>query len=403
MTLASTSSNTVLAIKESTFGTTPVTGNPITLRVTGESLAFAITKQASNEINASRVTSSMVPTTASASGGIQSEMHYAGLDPLIEATLQSTWTVFGTNGVGAAVTCAFATGTITASVAPTGANAFTNLQLGQWFRVTSAGDNNGKFFKVHSSTAPTSTVITLDAGTPGVASASESCQIQTSRLTHGATMTSWTLERQTSDISVFSAFRGMTPSKMDLSLASGSLTTASFEFMGKDKVEGATTFMPGTPVVPVAYDVHSGVGGAINAIWLDGAPITGTYVKSVTLNFDNSLRAQEAIGTLGAVGIGNGTINCTLQMQVYFADSSLFNKFKNNSNTAVIFSSVDAAGNGYFFTVPKANMSDYKSNAGGKDQDMMLDLSFTALADTGNAVAALRKLLFIDRVGAAVA
>jgi hypothetical protein len=132
---------------------------------------------------------------------------------------------------------------------------------------------------------------------------------------------------------------------------------------------------------------------------MDGAPLTGTYIKSVSLDFDNSLRSQEAIGTLGAVAIAGGTIACTATAQIYFANKDMFTKFRQNVNTSLIFSSTDNDGNGYIFTLPVLNITSYKSNASAKDQDQMLDITFTALADRGNAVIALRKLLFIDRVG----
>jgi hypothetical protein len=403
MPLASSSAVAVRAIKESVFGVLPTVGNPTELRITGESLVYSISKESSKEINTSRTISSKVPVTASSSGGLQAEMQYATFDPMLESAMQSTFTAFGTNGVGVATTVAATATTLTASSATSGSSAFTNLQKGQWFRVASAGVNSGKILRVSTSVAPTSTVITLDANTPAVVSASESIQIQSARLTHGTTQTSWALERFNSDIGVYLAYTGMTPSKFDIKVASGSLSSLSFDFMGKAAVEGTATSLPGTVQPSPAYDIHSGVSGATNAIWMDGVPLAGTYVKSVDLSFDNALRSQEAIGTLGAVGIGSGTINCTLSMSLFFANKDLFTKFKNNVNSSVIFSSVDAAGNGYIFSVPVANITDWKSNSSGKDNDQMVDVTVTALNDAANATVALRKVLFIDRIGDAVA
>jgi len=403
MPLASSSAVAVRIIKESVFGAIPVAGNPTELRVTGESLDYAISKETSKEINTRRTVNSMVPVTANASGGLQAEMHYAGLEPLMESVLQSTFTEYGTDGVGVATPTTGITATaITATSATSGSSIFTSLQKGQWFRVVSAGANNGKILRVSTVTAPTTTVLTLDTGTPATVSAGESIQIQAARLTHGVVQTSWTLERVASDIGVYMAYCGMTPSKMSLNVASGSLTSASFDFMGKSAIENTATNLPGTVQAAPTYDIHSGVSGATNAIWLDGAPVTGTYVKSVTLDFDNSLRSQEAIGTLGAVGIGSGTISCTMSMQVYFANKDLFTKFRTNAAMSVMFGSSDAAGNGYMFSVPVGNLASWKSNAGSKDNDMMVDISVTALSDDSNPVPALRKLLFVDRFGAAV-
>lgn len=403
MALASSSVVQVLVIPEVTFGVIPVAGNPRNMRVTGESLDFAVTKEQSKEINNTRTITSVVPVTAAASGGIQAELSYQEYDILMAATLQSAWTVFGTNGVGAASTIDFTTTTLTASVATSGASIWTNLQRGQWFRVGgTAGTNLGKILRVSPTTSPTTTVITLDVSTPAVAaSAVAGVTLATSRLTHGTTQSSFTIERQSSDIGQFMAYAGMTPSKMEITESSGALSSINFDFMGKDMTMAAATNLPGTPVASYNFDIHSGVAGATCQLWEGGAPITGTFVKSVSMAFDNSLRSQEAICTLGAVSIGAGTIQVSGNLSVYFANAVLFNKFKANTNSSIIFSSVDNVGNGYVFTIPVANISTWKTNAGGKDADLMVDIQYIGLRDASNAITALQRAIFIDRVGVA--
>lgn len=402
MALASTSLVNMRAILESTFGTTPGSGNPTVLRFTGETLSYDISKKVSDEINSNRSVTSMVPTNATVSGGITQEMHYAGIEPMLESTLQSAFVEFGTNGVGASTTTTTISATEITAPATSGANIFTALQPGQWFRIVSAGANSGKILRVHPTTAPTTTVITLDTSTPGAVSASEAIVIQSARLTHGITQTSWSIEKEAADIGIFLLHKGCTPSKFSMKVASGSLSTISFDFMGKSALEDTSTMLPGTPVAAPTYDVHSGVSGATNAVWMDGVPLTGTYVKSVSLDFDNALRSQEAIGTLGSVAIGAGTLSIKATVEVYFADAALFTKYRSNTYTSLIFASTDSSGNGYLITLPKVNIDSWKSNAGGKDQDQMISMSLTGLSDDANADADLRKAIFIDRIGVAV-
>lgn len=403
--LASSSLVQVRYIAETVFGTTPVAGNPRNLRVTGESLDFTVTKEQSKEINSTRTITSVAPVNAAASGGIQGELSYAEYDVLMAAELQSTWTVYGTNGVQAAASTITATATtLTAGTATSGNDSWATLQKGQWFRLVHPGSaNDGKVFRVSTSVAPTTTIITLDTNTPAtVAGSLAGGIVQTSRLTHGTTQTSFSIERASTDINQFLCYTGQTPSKMDINVASGSLSTISFDFMGKGANRAASTQLPGSPIASYNYDVQSGVSGTTCQLWEGGAPLTSTYVKSISLSYDNALRAQDAICTLGAVGIGAGTINISGSMSVYFADGALFDKFKANTNTSIIFSSQDSAGNGYIFTIPVANISSWKVTAGSKDQDMMVDLQFIGLRDASNATPALQKALLIDRVGSAV-
>ncbi len=402
MPLASTSAVQVRYIEETTFGTIPVAGNPLNVRVTGESLSYDVSKTASAEINSTRSISSMAPTSATAGGDLNGEMQYREYDRFMEAALQSTFTVYGTNGVGTSFTADFTATTITASVAPTTTSALTNLKKGQWFRLTTGGINNGKLFRVSSTVAPTSTVITLDAGTPAtVGSTVATCVVQTRRLTHGTTQKSYTIEKNMTDIGVFMAFTGQTVSKMSVGIQSGSLSTINFSFMGKAASATTSTQLPGTPTASYAFDVQSGVSGTSCQVWEGGAPLTSTFVKSVSLDFDNALRAQDALCTLGSVAIGSGTINLTGSMSMYFADKTIFDKFVANTNTSLVFSTMDSSGNGYVFSMPVVNISSYKVTAGGKDADMMADVQFTALRDAANADATLQKVLFVDAFGTA--
>lgn len=405
MALASSSLVQVRYIKESVFGTTPVAGNPKNLRITGESLSFSLSKSSSDEINAYRAVTSMIATSAEASGSINAEMQFGEYDDLMAGVLQSTWGAFGTNGIGVAFSATITATDITAGAPTSGTSLFTLLKAGQWFTLDGTGTaNDGKLFRVSKVTPPTSTVITLDTGTPATAGGPYAATVlKVSRLSNGTTQPSYTIERASTDTGEFFAFRGMTPSSLKLSISSGSLSTMEFAFMGRDAVAANATTLPGVPVASQAFPIMSGVSGTACALWAKGAPLAGTFVNSISLSYDNTLRAQSAICSLGSIGIGSGTINVTADLEVYFASGRAFyDEFLSNANMEIAFTAFDTQGNGYIFTLPQANISSYSLNAGGKDQDLMASISVTGLLDLGNADAALRKVMFIDRVGAAL-
>lgn len=407
MPLGNSSLVNVAIIKETTFGVVPTSAIPNAakfLRVTGESLDYTINKEASEEINSNRTVASMIPLSGSASGALESEVSYLEYDQILESTLQSAFAAFGTNGVSTAFTGTFTANTITATVAPTGTSAFPTLKKGQFFRVNGSGTaNDGKVLRVSLVTAPTTTVITLDASTPAVvATGSATTTISTSRLVNGNTQSSFTIERQSPDVGEYWAYTGMTPSSLDVNISAGARSTFSFNFMGKGLTrKTGSTNMPGTIAASKGYEIHSGVSGPSCLIWVDGAPLVGTYAQSLTFTYDNTLREQTAICNLDAIGMGSGTIAATGTMEIYFNSGALYEKFATNTNVAITFSTLDNDGNGYIFTLPKVNFSKVSTAAGGKDSDMMLSLEFTALDDRGNADATLRNLIQIDRVGVA--
>jgi hypothetical protein len=299
--LATTALAQLRYIKETDFGVIPAAGNPKNLRMTGESLAFSLSKTESAEIRADRQTTDLVLTSASASGAVNYELSYAEFDDFLEAVLFGTW----------------------------------------------AGNV----------------------------------------LVNGVTQRSFTIERALNDVNQFFAFRGMTLSKMSMKWQSGSITGGSFDFMGKDAVRAGATQLPGSPIASQTFDVMNGVSG-VTGIKEGGAALAGTFIKSLDLSIDNSLRARDAIGTLGAVSIGAGTIKVTGNISVYLSDGTLYDKFLNNTSTSLEFTSQDGAGNGYTILLPHVKYGDAKVAAGQKDQDVMLDLPFTALMDSvsGNTI-----------------
>lgn len=402
-TLADTSRVQLRRIPEVTFGVTPVTGNSINLRVTGESFNYDVKKETSKELRSDRQIGYAVPVSANASGGFNFHLNYAEYDDILQSTLQNPWAVYGTNGVGTTFTGTFTATTITAGAAPTGASAFTTLQKGQWFRILAPSDtNNGLLLRVSTATAPTSTVITLDANTPAVVSASvAACAVQASRLTNGTTQTSFSIEKEFPDVTQFIVYRGQTPGKLNLKFSSASLTDGSVEFMGKSGERAAVTWMPGTAVNSQTYDIHNSATG-VGKVWEAGAPLTSTYIKSADLTFDNVQRMREAIGNFGAISIGSGTIAMTGTVDMYFADGAMYDKFVANTYTSLILSSQDPSGNGYVITLPRVNLMSSKIVAGAKDQDVMATFQISALSDDANATVGLRKTIFIDRVGVAV-
>jgi hypothetical protein len=398
MPQASTSRAQVRYILESAFGTIPVVGNPNDLRFTGESLDFTIQKERSREIRSDRQTTDLIPVNAQASGGVNFELSYNEFDDLFEAALMGTWAVYGTAGVGTTFSATYAANTITAAVAPTSTSAFTTLQLGQWFQVQHAGNpNDKKWFKVHASTVPTSTVITLDAATPAtVAANSAGCVISASRLTNGVVERSFSFEKAFTDINQFFAYRGMTAAGLEMGFQSGAIASGAFSYMGKDAVRQAATQLPGSPVASLTHDVMNAVAG-VGQILEGGTALTGTFIKNLTFSLNNALRARDGIGNLGAVSVGVGSVAVSGSLEVYLADGTLYDKFLNNTASSISARVQDGAGNGYVITLPRIKYGDAKVNAGGLDQDAMISMPFEAVRDPSSG-----KTIILDRAGVAV-
>lgn len=398
MTFASADRVQLAYTPEVTPGVTPANGISRKLRMTGESLAFDLTKTPDSEITADAQPTSSTTTNASAAGDINLHVQYAEYDPLIAGVLRSAWVPHGTDGVSAPFDADFTVNSIIADAAPTGLNAFTRLQPGQWFRLNTPAGH--KVLRVSTTVAPTGTVLTLDPNTPLAVGDAAACTISTSRLSNGIDLRSFTVEKQATDIDQYFTFRGMHPSKLSMQFATESDTKGSISFMGFSHELTESTKLPGTLEDSNPYEIHNGVVG-VGQLWENGTP-ANIKVRNLSFDVDSGLRQQTALGTLGAVGMGIGTIAVTGSITLYFEDGRMYDKYAKDTYTSLIFSTLDVDGNGYVITIPKVMLGQGRVVAGGKNSDLMAEFQIEALADRRNPVAALKKTVIIDRIGAAV-
>ena len=399
MALASTSLVQLRYIPEVTAGVTPGTGNGVNLRMTGESLDFSIQTDTSKEIRSDRQTTDLVQVGASCSGGFNFELSFKEYDPFLVATLQGSWVDYGTSGKGVALalTINSTAGTLTAASAPTGNDAFTSLTVGQWIRLKAPSDAaDGAFLKILSTT---STIITVDTVTPipgtGTRSNVAGCVISASRASNGATQKSFTLEKNFTDVAQFLAYKGMSPNKVSLSFETGSIVNGSFDFIGTTATTMVTaTTLPGTPTASQTFEVMNAITG-VGQLLEAGVAMTDNFIKSLSIDIDNSLRGQTAIGTFGYVGVAAGTVTVSGNMTLYLKDGTAYNKYVNNTASSIAWRVKDGAGNAYVFTLPKIKFSSGKVVAGSINQDALVEMPFTALMDATTA-----KTIFIDRLAA---
>lgn len=397
MSFASSSLTQLSAIKETTWGETPVVGTPRFRRFTGESLAFALTKDTSKEINPSRQVSSLIPTKAEVSGGLSIELSLKEHDDFMESAMMDTWSFYGTNGISTAALASFTANTLTFDSAPTGADALTNLAVGQWFRIVDPGTAlpaaNKGIFQVQARTATSITV----AGTPFTVDAvSKLVRISSAKLTHGITRSSYSIEKYHPEANQYFVFRGMQVAKFGLRIESGSIVNGSIDFMGSTSANGGSTFMPGAATDAFTGDSLNAVTGVMSVL-MDGTPIRTlmqTEVKSFSFDFDNKLQGLEAVGFLGNADVMAGRIDLKGSLQVYFANGQLYNDFINSVAHSLTFVLKDPkTGEGYVLEFPRIELSDAKTNAQNLDQPVMLETTWQALEHP-----TLHKSMFIYRV-----
>lgn len=365
------------SLKESTWGATPASAMT-QLRYNGESLGFNISNVTSNEVRSDRQVVDLIQVGAEASGGVDFELSYGAHDPFLAGALFSDWgtpvAISVSDDIAASNTSSALTSTSTDFTA-------TSVAVGQWVRVSgfaaSSGANNG-YYQVTSVAANSLGVSPAPASDE--AAAGLTIAVDGTLLRNGVTESSFTLEKAFTDVGKFIAFTGMVANSLNLTIETGSVIRASTAFMGKAASIGDVTIGTGTAVAASTNDVMNAVNN-VGEVREAGAVLSGTALRSLSIQLANNLRGIQAVGSLGTVDIGSGRCTVTGSVSVYFSDGAWYEKYLAGTATSLSFRVQDAAGNAYVVGLPSVKLTSGRILAGGNDRDVMADFDFQALRD----------------------
>lgn len=196
-------------------------------------------------------------------------------------------------------------------------------------------------------------------------------------LTNGTKLYTYSVEQGFLDIGQYIVHSGMGVNTMSLDFSIGSIVTGSFGFMGASSERDTTTHLPGVPVTQTSTPVMDAASGFADLMVNGVAYPCG--ISRISLTTTNNMRAQKALGKLGACSMALGTFNVTGEIAVYFSDGLMYDRFIKNEDVALSWRAFDSLNNEYQFEIPRLRFSDGTVNAGGMDQDVELSLPFQAL------------------------
>ena len=109
--------------------------------------------------------------------------------------------------------------------------------------------------------------------------------------------------------------------------------------------------------------------------------VAGTlFYTDLSFSLTNNLRAQAAIGQVGAAGIGYGRREITGTITAYFEDDDLYEEAVSNNASSLSFPISDGT-NTYTVTLPRLKFTSRRAVAGGNNQDILAECQFQALYD----------------------
>lgn len=210
----------------------------------------------------------------------------------------------------------------------------------------------------------------------------------TDRIENGSDLVSFTLEKEFQDVGHFWAFPGMVLGDLSLDFSPRSRVTGSATFMGQGGSPADATAGSGTEAADENPMMVSSAGLTIN---IDGEPIN--IVTEFSLNLENNLRAQNALGSVDPIGVGLGLFRPSGSLTAYFEDRSLIDHIHEDTEFSMDLAVTDADGNELKLIWPAVkftNLSGLENT--GRSEDVLPQLDWTAkMHDTDEIMMAIER------------
>lgn len=202
----------------------------------------------------------------------------------------------------------------------------------------------------------------------------------------GTTLRTFSVEDALNDVNVFRMFTGVTVGSLSLSVAPNQMATATFNLVGKDGVITSTSARP-TKTAPAGHAPFDSCSGAIRIGNAGGTLATIGTITSIELNINNDTSAAFVVGSCSAAQLEYGMATVTGTISAYVEDMTLYNRFVNETETALEFTLNNAAANRpYTFLIPRAKLNSGDMPVSGPKSRIM-SVSFTGIYDaTTNTV-----------------
>lgn len=384
--MSSSNAVRVAAIKETTYGETPVAGNFFTARFVNESLSGTPETTESQQIRTDRMSSGQVVTGLTVGGELGVELaKETALENFMSSAMCKDWVT-----PAAVTTDLDFDATAKTLTRPSGSFITDLVKKGQFIKLGGMDDDeNNDVVMVVDVTALILTVVapaTMITGGGDAASTFKICDY----LEIGTQKISFSMEKAFTDITEKAInYRGMIANAMNISVSYGELISGSFNFSGNDHepVSAAADFMTDGRTITAAATSNT-LNGSIDMPFLASSS-TGTLggddlcIQSIEMSLSNNLTDLTCIGKAAPEGYSLGTAQIEMNLSTYLKDAAwgLLEK-KNTQEPFELGFAVKNQAGGYGFFIPALQVSFDDPSAGGQNQEVSLDM--TGMAKVGD-------------------
>lgn len=176
-----------------------------------------------------------------------------------------------------------------------------------------------------------------------------------------------------------SVFSGCKIGSFVLNFDTQAIITGSLSFLGLN-----SRFLPAViPANRIQENVSEDIlnsSSNVAQILIDGSPVTSpNYIQAGSLNIENNVRRQNAVGSVGSVGLPAGTNVITGGLTTYFGSKALAEDVINNTEKSYLLRLTDKKKRRFFVDVPRLKFSSGSVGIAGTNTDLVLPLEYQAL------------------------
>lgn len=352
----------ILFGEQSAFGTTTTTLVVLPV-VAGAVLNLAKESFRSNVLRADRQSGKVRHGTRSCTANMPFEMDYSNFNTMLEGMLFGDWVTSTTSLTS--TTISFTAANEIVGPAAWTPSSFTTYD---WVQISGAGVTaNNVFAEI---TGRTGTTLTVGQCALSVEAASESVTIARKNvLANGYSVHYYTVQDSQEDSGLYLLGQDLVNNTWDLTIPPSGLVTGNSAWIGSDLTPSTTTAQA-SPTAATSLDPFAGID-ATGAIFEGGSAIAN--ITELKMSCNNNVAAKFAVGVATAHLIQYQRFVLSGSATAYFENLTLYNKFKNETETSFCFKLTDPDGQTQVWYVPLVK---YSSVSKSGDGEGVMSLSF---------------------------
>jgi len=368
------------------------------LPTTGGSPVSNLTTAVSEVIRSDRQTDDLVVVDADISGEVNYELSYDAYQPLIIALMQNENAAGSISEIDLTATGA----TDKLGGAASGIDGL--VDIGDVFRLNSSTEEekiDGLYTCIDNTTTDE---ITIYPSYVNATAAASDVTIKTTSIVYNGSDTtppSYTFRKtaENEGSTYYWYYHGCRINTMNFNFATGSILNGSVGVVGRTE-DARTTKLDDENVTDTAiaeYNIMNSVN-SIGTIYVEGIVFGTCKFSSLNLSIDNQTEAAKSIGTLGACATASYSIQITGDIEVFFKDLTMYDKFVAAESFGITIilddDASDTIGNSIGINMKKCKFETLDTPIGGKDAFLKQTGTFRALRDGTNDN--MIKFSFID-------